>query len=175
MLVEPGTGRPEAAGLAALAVGYRDRAVALLELNLALARAIDDPRRIALACLHLAKATGSRRALDLLDEAMGLFQALPVLEEWNVAKVRTWQGRWLRAVGELDAARLRLTDALALFERTHRAFDAAEVLDELGDLAVQLGDTAQAADRYRQALTIYEERGFFVHAVHTRDKLAALS
>lgn len=165
----------ENAGLAALAVGHRDRALTLLELNLALAREIDDPRRIALACLHLAKAAEFHRALELLAQALELFRSLPVVEEWNVAKVRTWQGRRLHAAGELDVARLRLIEALELFERTRRPFDVAQVLDELGDLAADLGDRTRATDHYRRALTIYDERGFFVHAIQTRDKMAALN
>lgn len=165
----------ESAGVAALAVGFRDRAITLLELNLAMAREIDDDRRIALACLHLAKATDPARALGLLDEAMRVFQSLPVVEEWNVAKVLAGQGRALRAMGELATARLRLTDSLARFEKTGRVFDTAQVLDDLGDLAIRAGDQARATEHYRQALKLYEEHGFFVYAMLSQERLAALS
>ena len=165
----------ESAGLAALAVGDRSRAVELLELNLAIAQEIGDPRRIALACLHLAKATPPPRALDLLDKAMRLFHSLPELEAWNVAKVLTWQGRSLHAMGDLVTANQRLTDALAMFEKTKRPFDIAHVLDDLGDLAVSAGDIDGARRLYRQALKVYEEGGFVVCAVASQTRLAALS
>jgi hypothetical protein len=78
-------------------------------------------------------------------------------------------------MGDFAAARQRLTDALAMFEKTDRPFDIAHVLDDLGDLAVGVGDTDGARRLYQQALKIYEEGGFFVCAVANQTRLAALS
>jgi tetratricopeptide (TPR) repeat protein len=165
----------ESAGLAALASGRPERATALLARNLSIAQQIGDPRRIALACLHLAKAVDAVEALRLLARALRLFRELPELEERNVAKVLTWQGRALDALGDLDGARTHLTEALELFGSTNRVFDTAQVLDDLGGLAARAGDTATARQHYRSALKLYEENGFLADAVVCQQRLADLT
>jgi tetratricopeptide (TPR) repeat protein len=157
----------ETAGLAALAVGRPDRAAVLLERNLVAAQSIGEQRRIALACLHLAKAVGRQRAVELLDRAITLFRGLRTPDEVNVAKATQWRGR---TSGDVES----LAGALALFERLDRSFDAAQVLEDLGAVQMRAGDPAAALDYYRRARENYERQGFLSHAVLTQQRLTEL-
>ncbi|GLZ31951.1 hypothetical protein Lesp02_41390 [Lentzea sp. NBRC 105346] len=125
----------EGAGLAAFDAGNEAEAQRLLRHNLELAEDIKDPRRRALACLHLAKVEEADRALELLERAKAEFESS---EPVNFAKVLLWQGR-------KSGRRELLLEALAIMTELDRQLDRAEILVALGE--------------YRQALEIYTERG----------------
>lgn len=144
----------EGLGLALLAADQDDRARLALRRNLELARAIAEPRRLALACLHDAKVEPPEVALALLAEAAPIFADDPV----NLAKTSLWRGRAHTENGEFEAARTALDAALAELAALRRPFDRAEVLAALGDLNTAIG--RPASDCYAQARAVFEEWGF---------------
>jgi tetratricopeptide (TPR) repeat protein len=157
----------EGAGLAAFDGGDLARSASWLRRNLELAETTLDPRRIALACLHGAKPEPPEQALVLLERAYQGFRSLPVPEPQNLAKVLLWQGRKLGTEGGP-----RLREALALATEHRHQADRAEILEALARLET---DRDAAAELYREALTIYEERGLLHSALATRQRLAELS
>ncbi|MDT7786335.1 MAG: hypothetical protein QOF58_4754 [Pseudonocardiales bacterium] len=153
----------EGAGLAKFDEGDLAEAARLLDQNVELARRIgDDPRRLALACMHAAKPAGPERAMALLTEAAAGFRGLAQPEPHNLAKVLLWQGRKL---GDRDS----LDQALALMTELGRDFDRAEILTALGDLQATV-DSAEAARCYRQAAQIYADGGHLVAAAAARSR-----
>ncbi|WP_033440527.1 NB-ARC domain-containing protein [Saccharothrix sp. NRRL B-16314] len=161
----------ECAGLAWLARDQVDEARSELRRNLALAESVGDPRRIALARFHLAKAEAPEVAVTLLDRALAGFRGLAAPEPRNFAKIMTWQGRKLGESGRTAQARERLEQARAITAEQHWPFDQAQVFDALGDL--ETGDAAKAF--YEQAIALYAEHGFVNALTRTAQRLAALS
>lgn len=137
----------EGLGLALLAANQDARPA--LRRNLELARQLDEPRRIALACLHEAKVETPPIALPLLDEAAPVFADDPV----NLTKVQLWRGRKLLEQGDLDQAR----EALEVALRTPRPFDRAEALATRGDLNTAAGRPEAARADYATARALFEE------------------
>ncbi|SDD97155.1 tetratricopeptide repeat protein [Actinokineospora iranica] len=165
----------ESLGLAAIAAGREDDAVASLRANLALAEEIGVPRRLALARLHLAKVTGPDESLALLDAALAGFVGLEPVDDYNAAKARLWLGRTLTRLSRFSEARESLDAALAVMRSHRRPFDQAQVLEAIGDLDHASGDTAAATDRYRESLAITESSGFVGEARRVQGKVLALS
>jgi tetratricopeptide (TPR) repeat protein len=161
----------ETAGLMELARQNREAALTLLRRNLELAIEIGDPRRTALARLHLAKALEPDEALSQLALAMVAFQEIN--DSRNAGKVFTWQGRKLKDLGNLEAAKVRLTEALTLM--ADWKFDRAQILDELGDIAARQGDNTQAKEHFEQALDIYGAGGHLTNVSVTRKRLQSLT
>jgi tetratricopeptide (TPR) repeat protein len=161
----------ECAGLAQLAKGDLADARGTLRRNLELAESVGDPRRIALARFHLAKAEPPAEAVVLLDRALAGFRALAAPEPRNFAKIMTWLGRKLGEFGQTERARERLAQARAITAEQNWPFDHAQVLDALGDL--ETGDAARAY--YEQAIALYTEHGFVTFMDSTAQRLAALS
>jgi tetratricopeptide (TPR) repeat protein len=161
----------ECAGLARLARDDVDEARTVLRRNLALAESVGDPRRIALARFHLAKAEPPETAIALLDQALAGFRGLAAPEPRNFAKIMTWQGRKFGEAGRTEQARERLAQARAITAEQNWPFDQAQVLDALGDL--ETGDAAKAF--YERAIAIYAEHGFVNAMTRTAQRLAALS
>ncbi|GGU67345.1 NB-ARC domain-containing protein [Lentzea flava] len=156
----------EGAGLAAFDSGDLTQSAAWLKRNLELAETTRDPRRIALACLHGAKPEPPEKALVLLQRAHEGFRSLPAPEPQNLAKVLLWQGRKLGTEGDQ-----RLREALALATEHKLHVDRAEILEALAQLET---DRDAATELYREALTVYEERGLLHSALATRQRLAEL-
>ncbi|HEX4223937.1 MAG TPA: hypothetical protein VHZ97_16330, partial [Pseudonocardiaceae bacterium] len=137
----------EGLGLALLADNQDARPA--LRRNLELARQLNEPRRIALACLHAAKVETPSVALALLDEAAPMFADDPV----NQTKIQLWRGRKLLEQGELDQAREALDAAL----RTPRPFDRAEALATRGDLNIAMGRPEAARADHATARALLAE------------------
>ncbi|WP_433272003.1 NB-ARC domain-containing protein [Actinosynnema sp. CS-041913] len=148
----------ECAGLAALAAGSAE-ARELLRHNEGLALSTGDPRRIALARFHLAKAVDGADALALLDQALDGFRGLPEPEPRNLAKIMLWQGR-----KGGDAAVLER--ALAIVEDHDWPFDRAQTLEALGEVTGE-------KDYYTRALEIYRRHGFVRAAARVGQLLAS--
>jgi tetratricopeptide (TPR) repeat protein len=161
----------ECAGLARLARGESDEARAVLRRNLELAESVGDPRRLALARFHLAKAEPPEAAVVLLDRALAGFRGLATPEPRNIAKIMLWQGRKLGKSGSTERARELLEQARAITAEQNWPFDHAQVLDALGDL--ESGDAAKAC--YEQAIALYAEHGFVTAMATTAQRLAARS
>jgi tetratricopeptide (TPR) repeat protein len=150
----------EGLGLVRVAQGRPGDAREALRRNHQIAGDIGDPRRIALAAFHLAKAEEPAGALELLDQAETIFAHLDVDETENLAKVQGWRGRKLVEQGRADPARQPLLAALAVMRERRRRFDEAEILVALGDCARALADAAEAVRCYQGALEIYTELCF---------------
>lgn len=165
----------EGLGLAQLASGDIDAARQSLRRNFQLAEEIRDPRRIALARLHLAKVEAAERALALLAEAETEFAKQPDRERENLAKVLTWRGKKLVESRSWAAAARDLTAARQTMSAAHRRFDEAEILEALGDLEVGRGALDEAAQRYREALAIYRELGLTARVGAVQDEINRLT
>ncbi|WP_158436254.1 NB-ARC domain-containing protein [Nocardia nova] len=164
----------EGQGLALLARLSIPEAVAAFRYNEKLARRIDDPRRIALAIFHRAKAEPAETALPLLDTAAAAFAAQKQDETENLAKVAHWRGRKLIDVGSYDDAAGELNAAHEVMSARRRTFDVAEILTAMAELANRRGDRPQARARYEQALAVYTELSFAEPARRVRTALRQL-
>ncbi|MGW0516764.1 NB-ARC domain-containing protein [Crossiella sp. NPDC003009] len=147
----------EGLGLMLLDQGRVPEALELLRENLAGARLIEDPRRIALAELHDAKAEQPGVAQVLLTAAEATFRGLG--EQDNAAKVQLWQGKKLIEAGQLGDAGTPLAAALDTMTRLERDFDRGEVHEALAELATARGEHDSAQRHYRAAADIYAELG----------------
>lgn len=164
----------EGLGLAMLGQGEIEKATAMLHRNLELALRTRDPRRIALARFHLAKAVAPEPALTLLDDARQAFAGLAGDETENLAKVAIWRARKLMAHGHTEGIAAELSQALDTMVHRGRRFDQADALTVLGDLAARDGQTEKAIEYFREAETILEDLGFAALATAVRDRLSAL-
>lgn len=160
----------ESLGLAALADDRADEAADLLRRNLVLAEEIGDPRRLALARMHLAKACAPPEAITLLNQARSWFAESDPAEPVNVAKCDLLLGPALGAKGNRDGAVEHLSRALTVMRDLRRPFDEAQALKSLGDVAEQ----DDARDAYQRALVIGETYGYQPLVRELRAKLAAL-
>jgi tetratricopeptide (TPR) repeat protein len=159
----------EATALESLGVAYLDqgdpRATELLRRNLDLAFELGDPRRIALARFHLAKAVSAEEALPLLEQAWaGLAD-----EPHNAAKVELWRGKKLIEADRLEEAETTLARVSAAVHREH-----GEALLALADVALARGDRAAEREQVRAAAQIFQRRGLTLLAVSAESRLAAL-
>ncbi|WP_431875320.1 hypothetical protein [Amycolatopsis sacchari] len=151
----------ESLALAHLARGDAE-ALGLLRHNVELAAATADPRRLALARLHLAKAVPPAEALPLLDQAAEGLRA----EEYNLAKIDLWRGRKLREAGLLTEA----AQALDRVGAGHR--ERGEALVEQAELALALGETERAAEKLREAEELFRRHGLTALARSVGDRPA---
>ncbi|GAB2511145.1 hypothetical protein [Nocardia heshunensis] len=164
----------EGLGLALLARNDVAAARDAMRRNYQLARALGDPRRIALAALHGGKAEDPAAALRLFDEAAGLFGDLDSDETENLAKVALWRGRKLVALGDLDTARTEFDAAETVMRERGRPFDEAEILVSRAELAARAGGREEAGELYRQARSRYEALCFAESVAAVDAALAAL-
>ncbi|WP_424186415.1 hypothetical protein ACOBQX_01015 [Actinokineospora sp. G85] len=156
----------ESLGLARIATGDRAAAVETLRRNLALAERLDQPRRTALASLHLAKVDALPSALALLDTAEAAFLGLEPADTYNAGKATQWRGRRLIADPARHAeARAELHRADQVLDKP---FDRMATREALGDLALASGDRVEAAARYAEAMSLAESEVF----PHDRTRLA---
>ncbi len=163
------TGAPTGARAAALATlgvleeGLDDRSLAAAHMaeGLALARALGDPRTVAIATAWaglIAMSVGDDdRAEALLEETEARGGELGY--RVPVTYARLWLGilAWRR--GDLDRAATRGGDALAFFREMEDTFGAAIALEQLGLVASDRGDHGRAAALCRDALPEWRETG----------------
>ncbi|WP_329057651.1 hypothetical protein [Amycolatopsis sp. NBC_01480] len=161
----------EGLGLTFSDQGDKPGAREALRRNHVIAMASGDDRRLAIACLLLARVEDPERAFPLLDEAARLFAGMGQDESVNLAKVTTCGGIKLIEAGLYEDALEPLNYALRVMDEHGRWFDRAIVLEALGDLALAQGDPARAWEQYRLALTIYAIQQFDAQAEHLRRKL----
>lgn len=154
----------ESLGLARLDQHLLSDAARLLGESLELALQLDDPRRLALARFHLAKALPPARALPLLAEARLALAAEP----GNLAKIDLWRGRKLIESGKLDEAAGILRGITAISR------ERGEVLCELAEIAVERGDVASARAQLTEAVEIFRQRGLSLLGVSARARLDEL-
>ncbi|GAA4839588.1 tetratricopeptide repeat protein [Saccharopolyspora rosea] len=156
----------ESLGLVERELGKVDEARELLERNLAMAREIDDERRLALARMHLGSVAEASAAVELLDEAERSFAES---EPENLAKTRLWRGMRRVELRQLDAARTDLDAALEHARSAKRgAFLEAQAWSALGEWAEAAGDRAAAAEHYGRAEAINRTWGFLPQAERVR-------
>lgn len=164
----------EGLGLTWLARNARVQARDALHRNYELAHAIGDPRRIALAAMHVGKAEEPGRALSLFAEATRLFTGLASDESENLAKVSMWRGRKLVALDDLPKARAEFAAAEAVMRDRRRPFDEAEILVFRAELAVHEKCPDKARELYYLARTRYAELCFAESVAAVDAALAAL-
>ncbi|NUS43778.1 MAG: hypothetical protein HOQ24_08845 [Mycobacteriaceae bacterium] len=164
----------EGLGLVLLARGRIIEALDVLRHNHKLAVKIKDPRRIALAMLHLAKAEPAELALPRLEQARSLFVRLPSEESENLAKVDMVRGRKLLEQRDFREAVEALKAPLSVMRERRRWFDVGEILVALGDAASGLNDPVQAEERYRDALATFNGLGFAELVTQMHGRITAL-
>jgi tetratricopeptide (TPR) repeat protein len=147
-------------------------ALDVLRRNLELAERIDDPRRTALARLHLAKAETPQTGLRLLADADAYFTA--AADSVNHGKCETWRGKHLLNLDRADEAVAVLDGAVELMARRARRFDQAEALVPLGDGYLVTGRIEDAKRCWAEALSCYEDLGFTTRADETKLRLDEL-
>jgi len=118
-------------------------------------------------------------AMQQRDET-ALRKYAPLLEESAVSLEhnlylatahRAW-GVLHRLEGQYDQAEARLLEAIALFEGLDTRWQLGRTLLELGELATDRSQPAEAKEHYARALELFEEMGALPDAKRTR---AALS
>lgn len=144
----------EALGISLRNWGDRDEARTALERNLDMAERLGDPRRLALARMHLGSVAEAERGEQLLDQALAAFGSEP----YNAAKTRMWRGRRRTELRRYADANADLGAALEYMTEYEYHFDRAQVLVGLGDNALAAGDAAQ--QYLLDAAAICRARGF---------------
>ncbi|MDT8910405.1 hypothetical protein [Amycolatopsis sp. PS_44_ISF1] len=132
-----------------------------LRLNLRLAEELGEPRRTALAQLHLAKVAAPEEAAGLLDRASTELDREP----GNRVKILLWRGRKAVDGGhrEPGAGWLREVVELAATGGWHRERIAA--LRVLAEVALAEGDRESATARAEDALNVARLQGFTAEAL----------
>ncbi|MDA3649435.1 hypothetical protein LZ318_02955 [Saccharopolyspora indica] len=146
----------ESLGISLRNQGDRHGACTALERNLEMAERLADPRRLALARMHLGSVADAQRGERLLDQALAEFTSEP----YNAAKTRMWRGRRRTEQERYDDAKTDLDAALEYMTAHGHHFDRAQVLVGLGDNALAAGDVETAQEHFRDAAAICRARGF---------------
>ncbi|MER7013549.1 hypothetical protein ABT324_19195 [Saccharopolyspora sp. NPDC000359] len=146
----------ESLGLSLRDHGDREGARAALERNLKMAERLGDPRRLALARMHLGSVAEPQFGEQLLDQALVEFGAEP----YNAAKTRMWRGRRRTELGRYDEADVDLRAALEHMTEHGYHFDRAQALVGLGDHALAAGDAEAAQQHFLDAAAVCRTRGF---------------
>ena len=85
---------------------------------------------------------------------------------------RAW-GVLHRLEGQYDQAKARLLKAVALFEGLDTHWQLGRTHFELGELAADREQPAEAKQHYARALTLFEEMGAMPDAKRARDALSS--
>ena len=138
-----------------------DRAMALAERALAVARQSGDAHAIAHALYHVAIAAHWQGDLD---RAWATHQE--ALASWQAHGARFWPamvlghlGAIARQRGDLATAQQFSSEALALHESVGNQWGAATALGNLGAVALERGDLPEAARRLRRSLALHRVHG----------------
>ncbi|HSG16731.1 MAG TPA: tetratricopeptide repeat protein [Anaerolineae bacterium] len=111
----------------------------------------------------------------------GLREYAPALEEaitnmehnlYLATAHRAW-GVLHRLEGQYDQAKARLLKAVALFEGLDTHWQLGRTHFELGELAADREQPAEAKQHYARALTLFEEMGAMPDAKRARDALSS--
>lgn len=132
----------------------------LLRRNLAMAREIENPRRTALAQMHLGSVETAAEAVAMLDEAVETFRGLSTPDVHNEHKTLMWRGIRHIELGNVERAAQDLTAALQRMTAEKRLFEMAQSCAALGELAVVAGAPEQARENFEQAVSLYRAWGF---------------
>ncbi len=116
------------------------------------------------------KDTGALQKYLPLAEEMALrynhklYQAI-VHRAWGVAHL---------LVGEKEAAKIRLNQALAIFETLDTRWQIGRTMYDMGELASSQGDDETARENFSMAITAFEAMGAILNSSQAREKLLAL-
>jgi tetratricopeptide (TPR) repeat protein len=152
-------------GLAAL---YRDsgqegRAVDLLRHTLAANRALNDDRCLGLTLITLGGLLTTldrpAEALGLLLEAKDVFDRLADVDPYNRVRVTIGLASAYSRIGDLSRAEVAATEAARRMDELGSAFERAEALDLLGEIAQRRGDTDGARSHFHAAFDIFTALG----------------
>jgi non-specific serine/threonine protein kinase len=146
-----------AAGKLARLLGDYERAAALQEAGLALARTFQDRRTEALAVLELGLHAGFAegdfaRADALTEESLALCQTLG--EAWGIARALNNLGYRAYLLGDFGRAAALLDDAVTFGRMAGDRSLLAYILDSRGAVAEAQSDLGRAADLYQEALAL---------------------
>src|SRR5262249_50572121 len=130
-------------------------ATALLEEARTLARRLNDPRGATEAVSRLAIAAWLEGRLDRLPILAAELDALRgASDPWDVGVTLNGLGMLAHGLGDLDAARVYLNDALALYYHSGDSHRAASVLGMLAVVVYEQGDSERAAELVAEALRL---------------------
>jgi predicted ATPase/class 3 adenylate cyclase len=149
-----------AAGEIARHLGDYERAAALQESGLALARTFGDRRAEARALLALGFLAGNvdgdfARAETLTEESLGLWRTLG--EAWGIARALNNLGYGAYLRGDFGRAAALLDEAVAVAREAGDRSLLVYVLDSRGALAEAQGELRRAAGLYQEALALAQE------------------
>ena len=122
----------------------------------------------------LADAAVQQRDTDGLREYAPLLEEAAVSLEHNLYLAtahRAW-GVLHRLEDQYDQAEIRLLEAVSLFTGLGTRWQLGRTHFELGELAADQSQPAQAKQHYARALALFEEMGAIPDAKRTRDALA---
>lgn len=158
----------ESLGLARREQGDVSAAQDLLRQNLTAAHDLENPRRTALAQMHLGSVESAREAGALLDEAIETFRGLPIPDVHNEHKSLLWRGIRNIEPDNLDQARQDVTAALRHMSAEGRSFDMAHAYAALGHVAAAEGSRGDARQHLQRAESTYRAWGFLDQAERVR-------
>ena len=165
------------AGWLAYLHGDMDRAAAWSAQGLALCRADQDNRGVALALKNLgyvARAQGDMdRATALHTEGLALFRALG--DRWGTSVVLMNLGYIASARGEGARAAALQEESLALFRALGHHWGMAAALTNLGDVVRGQGALDRAATLYAESLGLYRMSGDRANMAACLDRLARVA
>jgi non-specific serine/threonine protein kinase len=149
-----------AAGEIARHLGDYERAAALQESGLALARTFGDRRAEARALLALGFLAGNvdgdfARAETLTEESLGLWRTLG--EAWGIARALNNLGYGAYLRDDFGRAAALLDEAVAVAREAGDRSLLVYVLDSRGALAEAQGELRRAAGLYQEALALAQE------------------
>ncbi|WP_132490053.1 hypothetical protein [Saccharopolyspora elongata] len=159
----------ESLGISLRDQGDRGEARTALRRNLEMAEVLDDPRRTALARMHLGSVDEPEAGVRLLDQALGAFEELG--EGYNAAKTRMWRGKRHTELRRYADSEADLISALAYMTAHHKHFDRAQILLFFGENAHAAGDAAAARQHFMDALALCRMRGFAELAQRVQGRL----
>ncbi|GEM_PF-1963560 len=148
-----------AAGDLAWLLGKYEIARARLEQSVGRWRSLGDVRGLAYALQALACAADAAMPArwDAINESIALFQRAG--DEWGGALARFSASFLALEEGDHAGARERMLDALARYRGLGDDWFAAQILNDLGDVARGGRRYAAAASRYSQSLALLEKCG----------------
>jgi tetratricopeptide (TPR) repeat protein len=83
---------------------------------------------------------------------------------------RAW-GVMYRLAGQYAESKIRLEQALKIFEQMNTRWQIGRTLFELGELSISCADVSTARDHFTRALSAFETLGALPDAARTREKL----